>query len=242
MSSVQPDRRSRRSLLASASAGVAGAVLLVRPALAADDGEVTPTEDLMREHGLLDRILLAYEEIGRRISAGIAGITGPTAQLLAECASIVSKFVEDYHEKIEEEEVFPRLEKAGKLTDLTKTLRAQHLAGRAITARIAAAAKLGELGPKANGPAAETAINAFIRLYRPHAAREDTILFPAFHGSMKEKEFRELGERFEEREHKLLGQQGFQGGFEGVLEHVAQIERALGIYDLDQFTTAKLGR
>ena len=29
--------------------------------------EVTPTEDLMREHGLLKRILLIYDEVGRRI-------------------------------------------------------------------------------------------------------------------------------------------------------------------------------
>jgi hypothetical protein len=71
-----------------------------------------------------------------------------------------------------------------------------------------------------------------VRMYRPHAAREDTILFPAFHGSMKEKEFRRLGERFEEREHKLLGKEGF----EGVLERVAQIERDLGIFELDRFT------
>jgi hypothetical protein len=30
--------------------------------------EVTPTEDLMREHGLLKRILLVYEEVGSRIA------------------------------------------------------------------------------------------------------------------------------------------------------------------------------
>jgi hemerythrin-like domain-containing protein len=170
----------RRSFLASASAGAVGVVLVSAPipAGAADDGEVTPTEDLMREHGLLDRVLLAYEEIGRRIDAG----TGP-APLLGECAAIVSKFVEAYHEKIEEEEVFPRLEKLGKLTDLSKILRAQHVAGRAITAEIAAAART-DLGSKSNGGGGRPAIYAFIRLYRPHAAREDTILFPSFHGSM----------------------------------------------------------
>jgi hemerythrin-like domain-containing protein len=187
---------------------------------------VTPTEDLMREHGLLDRVLLAYEELSRRLSAG----EDAPAKVLGECAAIVSKFVEAYHEKIEEEEVFPRLEKAGKLTELTKILRSQHLAGRAITAQLAEAARAGDLKPRA--AAVQSHIKAFLRMYRPHAAREDTILFPAFHGSMNEKEFRALGERFEEREHKLLGKEGF----EGVLDHVGQLERALGIYELAQFT------
>ncbi len=31
--------------------------------------EVTPTEDLMREHGLLKRILLIYDEVRSRIAA-----------------------------------------------------------------------------------------------------------------------------------------------------------------------------
>jgi hemerythrin-like domain-containing protein len=182
----------------------------------------------MREHGLLDRVLLAYEELSRRLASGAA----VSPQILGDCAAIVSKFVEAYHEKIEEEEVFPRLERAGKLTDLTKTLRAQHVAGRALTAQIAEAARAGDLAAKPRAAAVQGYIGAFIRMYRPHAAREDTILFPAFHGSMKEKDFRELGERFEEREHELLG----KDGFEGVLDHVAQIESALGIYELDRFT------
>jgi hypothetical protein len=31
--------------------------------------EVTPTEDLMREHGVLDRVLLIYDAAVRRLSA-----------------------------------------------------------------------------------------------------------------------------------------------------------------------------
>jgi hemerythrin-like domain-containing protein len=232
---MSADQSSRRAFLSRAVASGTGVTLVAAPllALAADDGEVTPTEDLMREHGLLDRVLLIYEELSRRLTAGAEA----PAQILGESASIVSKFVEAYHEKIEEEEVFPRLEKVGKLVDLTKILRAQHVAGRAITAQIAAAARAGSLSDKARATAVQGSIAAFIRMYRPHAAREDTILFPAFHGSMKEKEFRELGERFEEREHKLLGKEGF----EGVLDHVGQLERALGIYDLDHFTPAASG-
>lgn len=35
-----------------------------------DEQEVSPGEDLMREHGVLKRVLLIYDEAGRRIDAG----------------------------------------------------------------------------------------------------------------------------------------------------------------------------
>ena len=77
------------------------------------------------------------------------------------------------------------------------------------------------------------ALRAFIRLYRPHAAREDTVLFPAFRPLVGSREYAELGERFEDREHELFGTEGF----EGTVMHVATIEQALGLYDLAHFTT-----
>jgi hypothetical protein len=41
-----------------------------------------------------------------------------------------------------------------------------------------------------------------------------------------------LGEDFEKKEHELFG----QDGFESVVEKVADLEKKLGIYDLNQFT------
>lgn len=69
-------------------------------------------------------------------------------------------------------------------------------------------------------------------MYQPHAAREDTVLFPAFHASFSERDFHEVGERFEEQEHKLLG----SGGFEQAVGEVVQLEKAVGIDDLAAFT------
>src|SRR5215510_7421304 len=66
----------------------------------------------------------------------------------------------------------------------------------------------------------------------PHEAREDTVLFPAFHGIVSAHEFDSLGEDFEKKEDELFGDDGF---FK-VVDHVAQIEKKLGIYDLAQFT------
>ena len=69
-------------------------------------------------------------------------------------------------------------------------------------------------------------------MYRPHEAREDTVLFPAIRSLMTAKEFDELGDQFEEKEHKLFGEHGF----EDIVAQVAEIEKKLGIYDLAQFT------
>jgi hemerythrin-like domain-containing protein len=79
-----------------------------------------------------------------------------------------------------------------------------------------------------------TTLQSFVRMYRPHEAREDTVLFPALRRLVTPREYDELGERFEDEEHRRFGARGF----EGVVDEVAQLERALAIDDLAQFTPA----
>jgi len=69
-------------------------------------------------------------------------------------------------------------------------------------------------------------------MYRPHEAREDTMLFPAFRRLVSRNEYDSLGEEFEDNEHKLFG----NDGFETMVNKVADIEKSLGIYELSQFT------
>jgi hypothetical protein len=71
-----------------------------------------------------------------------------------------------------------------------------------------------------------------IRMYNPHEAREDTVLFPAFRRIVPSHEYEALGETFEEREHALFG----EDGFEKMADRVATIEKRLGLYNLAQFT------
>jgi hemerythrin-like domain-containing protein len=192
------------------------------------DEEVSPAEDLMREHGVLRRLLLVYEEAGRRLD----GKRDFPVEQVKNAAGIVRHFIEDYHEKLEEEFVFPRFEKAGKLVGLVTVLRTQHQAGRALTDQILRLTQAAAPRDDADRREMGNALQAFIRLYRPHAAREDTVLFPAFRPLVGNREYAELGERFEDREHQLFGKKGF----EGTVEQVAKIEQALGLYDLAQFT------
>src|ERR1700689_4698510 len=101
----------------------------------AQEVPVTPPEDLMREHGVLKRVLLIYREGIRRVQAG----EQDPAQAVNSGAGIIRSFMEDYHEHLEEQYVFPKLEQAGKLTDITTVLRTQHQRGRVLTDRVLAA-------------------------------------------------------------------------------------------------------
>src|SRR5258707_15141110 len=99
--------------------------------------DVSTNEDLMREHGVLNRILLIYDEAIRRIQANEKF----DPSVVTKSAGIIKSFIEDYHEKLEEDHIFPRFEQAGKLIALTVNLRAQHAMGRRVTETIAATVK-----------------------------------------------------------------------------------------------------
>jgi hemerythrin-like domain-containing protein len=190
--------------------------------------EVSPVEDLMREHGVLRRVLLLYEEVARRIERQEPF----PLEALTSATGIVRRFIEDYHEKLEEDFVFPRFEKANKLVDLVTVLRQQHQAGRRVTDAIQGLATPAAVQGAGARPKLVAALHAFIRMYAPHSAREDTVLFPAFRPLVGAKEYDALGDAFEDKEHALFGPKGF----EGVVAEVAQLEQALGIDDLAAFT------
>ncbi|MCO5996078.1 hemerythrin domain-containing protein [Actinoallomurus rhizosphaericola] len=197
-------------------------------AVAAPAEEVPPTEDLMREHGILKRVLLIYQEAERRLRNG----TRLPPEALHDSADIIRTFIEQYHEHLEETFVFPRLRKAGKLVDTVQVLKTQHDKGRILTGRILAGATAQGLADARTRDRVIGAMRSFDRMYSPHEAREDTVVFPTFRDIMPAREFAEMGERFEDEEHRRFG----AAGFTGVVDRVAGIEKELGIYDLTQFT------
>lgn len=233
MTAQRSQHPGRRELLQAAAGLVLAGCATTRAARAAqapagggepDEAEVTPGEDLMQEHGVLERVLLVYDEAARRIEIG----EPLDLALVAGAAGIVERFVEGYHEKLEEQFVFPRLEAAKRETGLVAVLLRQHQRGREVTADIVRRAA----APAS--PELARLLRSFARMVRPHAAREDTVLFPAFRDVVGRGAYRELGEAFEDREHQLFGEHGF----EQVVGQVADLERALAIHDLASFTPA----
>jgi hemerythrin-like domain-containing protein len=190
--------------------------------------EVSPAEDLMREHGVLKRVLLVYGEAIRRIEAN----EDLPPEVIMDSTKIIRNFIEDYHEKLEEDFLFPRFKKAGKLVDLVDVLLQQHQGGRKLTDITMQFATNQALKNSDDRRRLADSLRQFIRMYNPHEAREDTILFPAFRKIVSKNEYDSLGEDFEKKEHELFG----EDGFEKMVDKVAGIEKKLDIYDLAQFT------
>lgn len=190
--------------------------------------EVGATEDLMREHGILNRILLVYEEGLRRLREK----QEVSPEVFHKSATLVRVFVEDYHEQLEEKFIFPEFEKQKKLVDLVKVLRLQHEAGRRVTDVILRNAVPDQFRKDDARKELVLSCEGFIRMYRPHEAREDTVLFPALKKIVPANRIKDLGEQFEKEEDRLFGDEGF----EKTVMQVAEIEKQLGIYELSQFT------
>lgn len=226
----------RRFLWGTAAAGgsvLAGALSLPGAALGDEtdedgENEVTPAEDLMFEHGVIERMLLIYDEAARRILSD----RDVPAGVIAETARLTRQFTEDYHEKNEEQHVFTLFENNGPLTELVKTLKRQHTAGRQATDFIMQHSQNGSLTEPKQLAAV---MQSFSRMYVPHAARENSVVFKAFQSIMPAEQYRELGEQFEDKEHEIFG----VDGFERMVDRVTAIEKQLGLHDLNHFTLKK---
>jgi hemerythrin-like domain-containing protein len=226
-----PRRIRRRQFLAGGSGLVLGAPLIIQAAAGNDldpDEGVTAPEDLMKEHGVLNRCLLIYEAGLRRLQAR----EEVSPEVFGQTALLIRRFVEEYHERNEELYIFPEFEKAGKLGSLVETLKVQHVAGRRVTAEVMRLSAPEAFRSPENRELLAAACRSFIRMYRPHEAREDTVLFPALRTFLAPKQVEALGGRMEENEKKVLGEEGFERS----VDQVAALEKQLGIYDLAQFT------
>jgi hemerythrin-like domain-containing protein len=192
--------------------------------------EVTATEDLMREHGVLRRILLVYQAVSGNLRTNRLSIpTGP----IQNAAILFRRFGEDYHEKqLEEAYIFPAVKNAGgPAAPYVDILLAQHQRGREITDYILATTVSGGVISTA-GPELADVLQSYVRMYENHAAREDTVLFPAWKETLTASQFDEMNDKFEDIEHQMFG----EDGFEDAVKQVGDIENRLGLSDLAQFT------
>ncbi len=230
---------SRRKILSDSlvlgMAGAASLPLLAEPIPQANhtkekEPEVTATEDLMREHGVIRRALLVYLEVVPKLRQNPASVD---ATALQHTAKLFRTFGEDYHERmLEEQHIFPLIRKQGhELARYADILTEQHQRGREVTDYVLTVSN----GPRISIAHAEPlakVFESFVLMYQNHAAREDTIVFPAWKKNFTGKQLDEIGDQFEEIEHKMFG----KDGFEDAEKKISQIEGELGFADLAQFT------
>ncbi len=227
--------RHRRTLLRLTGAAAAAVALPVplraaaqagagRPA--AEGAPQSPADDLMHGQGLIERVLLIYEESARRMAAG----EPVQAEIVRDAAQIVRGYLEDHHQKLEEKHVFPRFERsaAKEHVDLVQVLRAQHEAGRRLTDRILQLAETKRDDPVGRMQMHGSLRDA-VRMLRPHESREDSVLLPAFRRLVSAAEYRDLGA-------ELRKSEAGGAGLDMMVEKVGSLERQLGVYDLAKFT------
>jgi len=240
----------RRQLLTSLSLASAGALLIScrpkssgtagratndenkepAPGEAAEQKEVTATEDLMREHGILRRALLVYQESVAKLRQDAAAFP---ADALEKTAQLFRVFGEDYHEKrLEEGYIIPLIKKVqGPVAAYGDILLAQHARGREITDYVLSVSKADRIATNQVENVAKT-LEAFVRMYEHHAAIEDTVVFPAWKAATGAEEYDQLNDKFEDIENEVLG----NDGFESALKRMEEIEAGLGLTNLDLFT------
>lgn len=196
----------------------------------AEPVEVTATEDLMREHGILRRALLVYQEAAVKLRQDAASVPPDT---LEKAVNLFRVFGEDYHEKqLEEVFIFPAVKKVpGAAAGYVDVLLAQHVRGREITDYLLSISQADRIASNSVEPLAK-ALESFVRMYEHHAAIEDTVVFPAWKAAVGSNELDAMGEKFEEIEHEQFG----SDGYESALKRMEEIEQSLGLSNLDMFT------
>lgn len=194
------------------------------------NGEVTALEDLMREHGVLRRALLVYSEVAAKLRSNPSVLVFDT---IHKTAQLFRAFSEDYHEKkLEEKYIFPAVKKAGgQAASYPDILIAQHKREREITDYILNVTQRAKFDTD-NAESLAMVLDSLVRMYRAHAAREDTIVFPAWKQTLTAEQLDQMNEKFEEIEH----QQFDEDGFENAVRQISNIETELGLADLAQFT------
>lgn len=179
---------------------------------------VSVGEEIMREHGVLERIMLIYEQIMERLIDDDF-----QHKILGRAARLVDEFIHDYHEEMEERRVFPVFVKDGKHIELVKRLRAQHDTAQAITQELLGMSKLIELENTSTANRLIDLIDGFTGIYRPHSAWEATVLMPELQEMIGDEAYMAMGDEFQAEAQDLFGEDAFHQ----ILGRVEQMEQEL---------------
>jgi hypothetical protein len=184
----------------------------------------------MRKHRVLDRVLLIYDELIWRLSAN----EDFDPAVISDSAKLVQNFIENYHEKSEEDlPVFSRGAPASQPRHNATRAASGWPQGNAQYSRICGA------GPQRGRSQSELhQRDAGIRhdcTGRPPRAKT-LVVFPKLRDIVSGHEFDAVGEEMEKREHQHFG----ENGFEKAVAEVTELEK-VGLYDPAQFTPKTSG-
>jgi hemerythrin-like domain-containing protein len=188
--------------------------------------KISATEELCIEHAMLDRIFLAMDHTLKMAGSGKKADLSP----IKKACGMIEAVVNQHHMKIEEDEIYPKFARDAMLSPLVEEFKVQHDEARKMVARI------DQLSRTAGGKANIDELNAVFTdlkdMLTAHAAREETVLFPAMQGTWAEKDLKALKETQEEHEEKLLG----KDAGEKIYAMLGDVEASAGIDSVRDFT------
>jgi hemerythrin-like domain-containing protein len=223
----------RRDVLCAGSACLAGWIVSSAGAQTKADPpkpepvRIAPPEYLLREHAVLERILVIYETGAQRLSTETF-----STKVLSSAADLIRDVIEDHHMRLEEAHVFARFQQRNQQMNLVQTLVSQHRAAREVTDTIRDHANERSLRDNTRRGMLIAALQSYVRLSRPHDAHEGSTLFPQFHAILSAHESDAVAEEFERAERRKFG----ADGYERVVAQIAQLETQVNLADLSQFT------
>jgi hemerythrin-like domain-containing protein len=163
--------------------------------------EMKPTEDLMNEHRVIERMLAVVSVAADRLNAG----QDVDSAVFAGAADFFKNFADRCHHGKEEKLLFKKMMErgvSGEVGPIAVMLR-EHEDGRAHVRRIT------ELSAKKLDKKAKTELirhtRAYVELLGQHIQKEDNILYPMANQILTSEDQEELEKGFEEVEEKVMG-------------------------------------
>ncbi len=182
--------------------------------------EMRPSEELMSEHRVIERMLACMDCEADAIEAGKT----PPVWVFLQTSEFIHGFADECHHGKEEWKMFPTLARDGMPTETgpMKQLIEDHRQGREFNRRIHSAAQRLEAGDMTAKREVLDAIRGYVKLLRVHIKKEDNMFFPMADKMLDEAgQQHELQEEFKQVERDVMGP-GAHERFIGMLEHVEE--------------------
>lgn len=134
-----------------------------------------PTDTLMQDHRVIERVLNALEAGAVRVQTG----TAVRAGYFIEVADFIKDFADGCHHRKEEDHLFPAMEEAGfpRFGGPIGVMLAEHDEGRRYTAALRTAAERLDAGDRTAAEALVDSARGYVALLRQHIMKEDNVLF-----------------------------------------------------------------
>lgn len=194
---------------------------------ALEERVASPIEDLSKEHGVLERLLLIYDKVINDAASGM----GFNARAINGATRIFKDYIGEHHDRCEERYIFPKFREANYIVELIDILQYQHDVAKRLTGEILERTSPGSPMDESGVKRVTSLCCSLVYMYRPHMSREQTVVSPTFYDIVTEGYIKDIKEEMEAEEKKLLGETGFRG----LVGRVSEIEKEVGTHDLQQY-------